>query len=112
MEILRVFGRRRPVQRRYHVISDHIGRWTHIPARSVMNGATSWPRSTTWRRRWPTCGRPHSRGSGEGDGAPVPYSGYLEGGEKPLWDNHDTLLGWSIARDLMGDATAKADYRS
>jgi hypothetical protein len=39
------------------------------------------------------------------------YSGYLEGGERPLWDNHDTLLGWSIARDLMGDEAAKADYR-
>ena len=42
------------------------------------------------------------------------FSGYLEGGEKPLWDNHDTLLGWEHrARDLMGDEiAAKADCLS
>jgi hypothetical protein len=40
------------------------------------------------------------------------YSAYLAGGERPIWENHDELLGWSIARDLLGDATAKADYRA
>ena len=36
------------------------------------------------------------------------YSGYLEGGERPIWENHDEPPGWSIARDLLGDAAARA----
>jgi hypothetical protein len=27
----------------------------------------------------------------------------------PIWDNHDGLLGWSLARDLCGDAAARPD---
>ena len=38
------------------------------------------------------------------------YVGYREDGESPLWDNHDELLGWSIARDLLGDAAATAAF--
>jgi hypothetical protein len=28
----------------------------------------------------------------------------------PYWENHDELMGWSIARDLLGAEAAKADY--
>jgi hypothetical protein len=38
------------------------------------------------------------------------YVGYHENGESPLWDNHDELMGWSIARDLLGDAAATAEF--
>ena len=38
------------------------------------------------------------------------YTGYRMDGASPLWDNHDELMGWSIARDLLGAEAAKADY--
>jgi hypothetical protein len=34
------------------------------------------------------------------------YSGYDLDGD-PLWSDHDDLMGWSIARDLCGDAAAR-----
>jgi hypothetical protein len=36
------------------------------------------------------------------------YSAYDSDGD-PIWDNHDGLLGWSLARDLCGDAAARPD---
>jgi hypothetical protein len=36
------------------------------------------------------------------------YSGYMADGS-PLYTNHDELLGWSIARDLLGDEAARPD---
>lgn len=37
------------------------------------------------------------------------YSEYEMDGVTPSFTNHDELLSWSIARDLLGDAAAQAD---
>jgi hypothetical protein len=36
------------------------------------------------------------------------YSGYLIDGSV-MWSNHDELMGWSIARDMLGDDAARPD---
>jgi hypothetical protein len=36
------------------------------------------------------------------------YSGYLLDG-KVEWTNYDELMGWSIARDMLGDEFARPD---
>jgi hypothetical protein len=33
--------------------------------------------------------------------AMLTYTGHYVNGE-PIWTNHDELLGWSLARDLVG----------
>ena len=110
-EILRVLAEWQPLQRRYHVISDHTAEMDPIPAEiahelSHVVGAQHDLAEVMADLRATTFEGLRAKAT-----VLLAYSGYLEGGEKPLWDNHDTLLGWSIARDLMGDATAKADYR-
>jgi hypothetical protein len=110
-EILRLLAEWLPLQRRYFVLSDRTAEMDLIPAeiaRELSHVVTAQHdlaeemadlRATTFE------------GLRAKATVLLAYSGYLEGGERPLWDNHDTLLGWSIARDLMGDAAAKADYR-
>jgi hypothetical protein len=108
-EILRLFAEWLPQQRRYHVLSDIIGDGHDIVAEQERRHVVAAQhdlaeeiadlRATTFE------------GLLAKATVLLSYSGYLEGGEKPLWDNHDTLLGWSMARDLMGDEAAKADYR-
>ena len=110
-EILRLFAAWLPLQRRYHVISDRTAEMDPVPAeiaRELSHVVTAQHdlaeeiadlRATTFE------------GLRAKATVLLAYSGYLECGERPLWDNHDTLLGWSIARDLMGDAAAKVDYR-
>jgi hypothetical protein len=108
-EILRLFAEWQPLQRRYHFLNDRIGDGRDLPAeheRSHVVDAQHDLAEVMAELRATTFEGLQAKAT-----VLLSYSGYLEGGEKPLWDNHDTLLGWSIARDLLGDATAKADYR-
>jgi len=108
-EILRLFAEWLPLQRRYHVLNDVIGDGRDLPAERELSHVVTAQHDLAEEMadlRATTLEGVRAKAT-----VLLSYSGYLEGGEKPLWDNHDTLLGWSMARDLLGDEVAKADYR-
>jgi hypothetical protein len=106
-EILRLFAEWLPLQQRYRFLSDHTPETAEIdhelrdvlvPAQHVLAEEIADLRASTLE------------GLRAKATVLLSYSGYLEGGESPLWDNHDELMGWSIARDLLGAEAAKSDY--
>jgi hypothetical protein len=104
-----LFAQWPPLQRRYLFLSDVIGDGYDIPAEHERDHVVTAQHDLAEKiadLRATTLEGLRAKAT-----VLLSYSGYLEGGEKPLWDNHNELLGWSIARDLMGDEAAKADYR-
>ena len=110
-EILRLFAEWLPLQRRYLFLDDqaadmhdipaaidHEVRHVLVPAQHDLAEKIADLQATTFE------------GLRAKATVLLSYSGYLENGENPLWDNHDELMGWSIARDLLGAEAAKADY--
>ena len=110
-EILRLLAEWLPLQRRYHVISDHTAEMDLIPADIAHELSRVVTAQHDLAEELAELRATTFEGLRAKATVLLAYSGYLEGGERPLWDNHDTLLGWSMARDLMGDEAAKADYR-
>jgi hypothetical protein len=109
-EILRLFAEWLPLQRRYHVLSDQIGDGRDIPAEHELSHVVTAQHDLAEKMadlRATTFEGLRAKAT-----VLLSHSAYLAGGERSIWENHDELLGWSIARDLLGDATAKADYRA
>jgi hypothetical protein len=113
-EIRRLFVEWQPLRRRYRFLEDRITemddmpdipaeidhelRHVVVPAQHALAEKIANLRATTLE------------GLRTKAAVLLAYAGYHADGESPLWDNHDELLGWSIARDLLGDAAATAAF--
>ena len=110
-EILRLFAEWLPLERRYRFLSDPLADMHDIPAEidhELCHVITPGLHDLTEEiadLRATTLEGLRAKAT-----VLLSYSGYLEGGKSPIWTNHDALMGWSIARDLLGDEAAKAGH--
>jgi hypothetical protein len=110
-QILRLLAEWLPLQRRYHALSDHTAEMDPVPAEIARELSHVVTAQHDLAEEMAELRATTLEGLRAKAAVLLSYSSYLADGERLLWENHDELMGWSIARDLLGDATAKADYR-
>ena len=109
-EILRLFAEWLPLQRRYRVLGDHTADMRDIPAEIVHEESHLATAQLNLTEEIADLRATTLEGLRAKATVLLSYCGYRTDSEGPYWENHDELMGWSIARDLLGDEAAKADY--
>lgn len=109
-EILRLLAEWQPLQRRYLVLSDRTAEMDLIPAEIARELSHVVTAQHDLAEEMAELRATTLEGLRAKAALLLSYSSYLADGERLLWENHDELMGWSLARDLLGDEAAKADY--
>jgi hypothetical protein len=110
-ELLRLFAQWLPLHQRYQALSRQL--WDledqHLPTEAIdaqFDGLV--PRQHALAEAIAALHAATLEGLRAKATVLLSHSGYKADGTTPEWETHDELLGWSIARDLLGDEAAKA----
>jgi hypothetical protein len=108
VEILRLGAEWLPLQRRYNTLNAQCADMVHIPNAIHREFDTLVPQHHDLAEKVADLRATSLEALKVKAAMLLFYSGYLIDGSV-MWSNHDELMGWSIARDMLGDEAARPD---
>jgi hypothetical protein len=109
-EILRLFAEWLPLHRRYRFLGDYTAEMRDIPTEIDHELSHIVTAQHDLAEEMADLRATSFEGLRAKATVLLSYSQYQIDGENPFWSNYDELLGWSLARDLLGEEAAKANH--